>query len=72
MNWCEGCKHWKPCPWHDKGYACLYILDVGHSRGCEAGEGCHHYETRAKEPPGAAYKRRLTQYYQMEGRGDVE
>ena len=73
LNWCAGCIHYKPCPWYDNGYACLYILDTKCSRGCDAGYGCHHYETSRNQAPGEAYKKQLRRFYELErARGDGE
>ena len=51
-KYCSGCAHWRPADDGQKkpvmAPCCHYILDVGHSRGCPAGEGCTRYEEKKR------------------------
>lgn len=42
---CRGCKYWRPLSSGKNGYyACHYLVDTGHPRGCEP-ENCDKRET---------------------------
>ena len=46
-KYCLGCKHYRNLysgkqTVRRENYACHYILDIGHTRGCPFGEGCTH------------------------------
>lgn len=42
IPYCVGCRFYRALSnhGHHPGKACHYLLDIGHSRGCKAGEGC--------------------------------
>lgn len=59
-RYCGGCAHYQQLSGSDTNSVagsrvCLYILDMGHSRGCPAGLGCEHWISEddwAKTPIG--------------------
>ena len=51
-QYCVGCKHYRSLYYSKEAgcdYACHYILDVGHRRGCPFGKGCDKRDTSPRE-----------------------
>lgn len=51
-QYCVGCKHYRSLYYSKEAgcdYACHYILDVGHMRGCPFGKGCDKRDTSPRE-----------------------
>lgn len=46
---CRGCKYWRPLSSEKNGYyACHYMIDTGHIRGCDLSE-CDKRETGRRQ-----------------------
>lgn len=65
---CQGCKylqHYRGIYWEYIEY-CSYYADTGLHRNCSPGEGCTCYTPTENAPPGGVYKKKLTEYYELE------
>lgn len=65
---CQGCDYlgnYRGLYWEYVEY-CSYYADTGLHKNCPPGAGCIRYKPRDVAAPGAEYKKKLTEYYELE------
>ncbi len=65
---CQGCdylENYRGLYWEYVEY-CSYYADTGLHRNCPPGAGCIRYKPRDVAAPGTEYKKKLTEYYELE------